>query len=103
MIRVAPTDAPANFDAEVRQPGLEAISELTGQPTIRKRRGPRRKNTGQFARPEDIPSKEFPPFWTRALPALRQAFGECCGYLGMFVAEGTGRGEVDHFVPKSAS
>lgn len=84
MIRVAPADEPASFDADVRQPGLLALRELDGDPTVPRRRGPKRK--------------KVPKLWTRALPEMRALYRRTCAYLAMHIHRGTGRDTVDHFV-----
>ena len=42
MIPVVLASAPADFDARVRQKGLDAIAELVGEVSGRSRRGPKR-------------------------------------------------------------
>jgi hypothetical protein len=69
MIPVAPVQAPADFDEQVRQPGIEW---LAAHPNA--------------ARPY--------PFWTQCLPALAQAFSNRCAYAAMLDPTG---GTVDHY------
>ncbi|WPB75014.1 hypothetical protein KYC5002_39210 [Archangium violaceum] len=86
-----------DFDGEVRQPGLSALAELTGQaPTIR-RPGPRIQQ--QANRPEDLRSNVLRKYdyWTRALGALHKAYGGICAYSCFYIEPITGP-TVDHFV-----
>jgi hypothetical protein len=69
MIPVAPVQAPADFDEQVRQPGVEW---LAAHPNA--------------ARPY--------PFWTQCLRALAQAFSNRCAYAAMLDPTG---GTVDHY------
>jgi hypothetical protein len=100
VIRVERAREPGSFDEKVRQPGLEAIRELVGEPPLRKRRGRKRQKVADAR--EKLPADAFPSFWTSALPDLRRAFGGRCAFLGLYIHEGTGTGTVDHFVAKSA-
>lgn len=86
MIRVERADQPATFDDDVRQPGLLALRELVGDPTVPRRRGPKRKH--------------LPTLWTRALPDMRISYRRTCAYLAMHIHRGTGRDTVDHFVAR---
>ncbi len=85
MIRVERADEPEAFDAGVRQPGLLALREIAGDPTVPTRRGRKRKNV--------------PDLWTKALPAMRTLYHRTCAYLAMHIHRGTGRDTVDHFLP----
>ena len=87
MIPVRLAEEPAGFDAEVRQPGLLALRELAGDPTVPPRTGPKRK------RP--------PKLWTKALPDMRRLYRRTCAYLGLHIHRGTGRDTVDHFVAQA--
>jgi hypothetical protein len=69
MIRVEKQPEPDQFDAHCRAPGN---AWLTAHP-----------DQHQCA----------PPYWTEFKPHLRQAFGERCAWLAMWIAGGT----VDHF------
>ncbi len=94
MIRVTPAPEPPDFDAKVRQPGLLAIAEMTGQmPTHPRKSGkafePRTRKEVQsdgtsisvrIDRPEDLPSSEFKPYWTEAINDLMRAYDEVCAY-----------------------
>jgi 5-methylcytosine-specific restriction endonuclease McrA len=101
VIPVRPAPEPADFDARVRQPGEDAIRELTGQPPTRRRRGRRRKKLAE--RPEDIPPDRFPPYWRDALPDMLEAYERRCAYLALHIESATGAASVDHMVPKSRS
>ena len=98
MIPVSAAREPETFDAKVRQPGLAAMAELVGEPTGRTRTGPKRK--AQYASREEIPSGGFFPYWTEALPDLREHYHNVCAYLALYL-EGPGGGSVDHAVPKT--
>lgn len=85
MIRVAPADEPADFDARVREPGRRALRELDGADDAPQRPGPKRRHV--------------PELWTRALPDMRRLYRRTCAYLALYIHRGTGRDTVDHFVP----
>jgi len=76
MIRFEPSPEPPRFDEDVRAPGNEW---LRANPHAR--------------------SGQFPDYWTRALPDLRSAFGDLCGYSAMW----TRRTTVDHYRSRSSS
>ena len=99
MIPVKPAPEPAVFDARVRQPGLDAIAELTGGTPSRRRRGPKRKKVAE--RPEDIPGRVFPPLWREVLPEMLEAYERRCAYLALHIEPATGNPTVDHIIPKS--
>ena len=99
MIPVERKDAPADFDARVRQKGLNAIAELVGEVPNQKRRGRRRKSVATLR--DEIPSEKFPPFWRDVLPEMAVAYGRICAYLALYIEYATGTPSVDHVVPKS--
>jgi hypothetical protein len=99
MIPVIRAEEPASFESKVRQRGLDAIAELVGEAPGRSRRGPKRKRT--FASRSRIPATAFPEFWRDALPELRDAYGNLCAYLALYIHHATGSASVDHFVPKA--
>jgi hypothetical protein len=99
MIRVTLAAEPAAFDGNVRQPGLDAISELVGERPGKPRRGRRRPKVAD--RREDIPPGKFPPFWTKAIDDLLAAYGRICAYVSCYIEPVTGMPTVDHMVPKS--
>jgi hypothetical protein len=92
-----PSPPDFDFDHEVRQPGLSALAELTGQgPTLR-RRGPRiRKEADRL---EDLNPAVLRkhPYWTRALDVLHHAYKGICAYSCFYIAPICGP-TVDHFV-----
>ncbi|EYF08074.1 hypothetical protein [Chondromyces apiculatus] len=101
MIRVEKQPEPKlpafDFDKEVRQRGLSALAELTGQPPTMKGRGQRIKKVKE--RVEDLKPKHLRPYdyWTRALDALHQAYRGICAYAS-FRIEPLAGPTVDHFV-----
>ncbi|MGL6094964.1 MAG: hypothetical protein ACRC7O_04055 [Fimbriiglobus sp.] len=100
MIRVAPADEPATFDARVRVRGLRAIAEMAGEKPNPKRTAG--KPCGKRAdRREDISPEYFPTYWTAALGDLMGAYNRICAYSCFRIHEITGAGSVDHFAPKS--
>jgi hypothetical protein len=99
VIPVARAAEPASFEAMVRRPGLDAIAELVGEAPSRPRRGPRRKVIA--ASPDQIPADKLPDLWRDVLPELREAYGNLCAYLALYIHPATGSATVDHFVPKS--
>ena len=78
MIPVRCAPEPANFDAEVRQPG----------------------NTWLQNNPNAKPSK-FEPYWTKCIPDLALAYNHICAYLAIYFDRPLGADSVDHFIPKS--
>lgn len=88
MIRVSPAPEPADFDETVRTPGRQACQRLVER--SRKRQGVR-----------DIPSKDLPVFWRRALPAMHEAYGSICAYRAVRIDTARGAATIDHFKPKS--
>ncbi|MBK1643066.1 hypothetical protein CKO25_00025 [Thiocapsa imhoffii] len=115
MIRVTPAPEPPDFDAKVRQPGLRAIAEMTGQvPAYPRRSGKAfKQRTRQevqsdgtsisvsIDRPEDLPASEIEPYWTNAIADLMQAYDEVCAYSCFRIHPVTGAASVDHMAPKS--
>ena len=101
MIPVAPQPPPSNFDfnGQVAVPSGNALLELIGDPNAPARQGRPRTVVAQSI--DEIPADRMPPFWRRALPALREAYGHTCAYLGLRIHPATGAAEVDHFKPKS--
>jgi uncharacterized protein (TIGR02646 family) len=101
MIPVAPQPPPSNFNfnGRVAVPGGNALLELIGDPIAPARKG--RPRTVRAQSIDEIPAESLPPFWRRALPALREAYGHTCAYLGLRIHPVTGAAEVDHFKPKS--
>jgi hypothetical protein len=100
MIHVESAPEPASFHADVRVPGLRAIAELAGKaPALARTSG---KTFAKVAdREEDVPSKRFPPYWTKALDDLMNGYGQLCAYSCFRIHRVTGAGSVDHFAAKS--
>lgn len=104
MIPVAPADEPESFDKHVRKRGAIAIQRLLGKQV----RAPGRKPKKTYAKPELIPARSFPTYWTdvresddkSALDDLMEAYDQYCAYLGMRIEHATGSPTVDHFVAK---
>jgi 5-methylcytosine-specific restriction endonuclease McrA len=99
MIPVSPADAPSDFDARVRQKGLNAIAELVGERPVRRRSGPIRRKIAE--RRELIPSDKLPPYWRDVLPDMLTSYRRVCAYLALYIEHATGSPSVDHVVPKS--
>lgn len=99
MIKVKPATEPDFFDAKVRRPGKGALLELIGSSAAPKRPGPKRRKVAD--RVEDIPPNKLPDLWRLSLDALRAAYHDICGYLGMRIHPSTGAATVDHFLPKN--
>ena len=78
MIPVAPQPEYAEFDEQVRQPGL-AFLERIARPT-----------STEFRRHN---------FWRKAMRHLYAAYSGTCAYTTMYLVDG---GTIDHFLPKSA-
>lgn len=101
MIRVAPAPEPEGFDAQIRQPGLDAIAERVGEAPLRPRRVGRpyeqRANHRDELRPND-----FPELWTGEwLLALWRSYRGICAYSCHYIEQVTGARSTDHFTPKS--
>ena len=93
-------EEPPDFDRRVRQFGLLAIAERTGQePPFPRKRGKKLEKLAERA--EDIPADKFPKHWTRVLSEMKVAYENRCAYLAMRIDAATGRGTVDHIIPKS--
>lgn len=101
MIRVQPAPEPADFEARVRRPGLDAIAELVGEKPSKTRTGPRRKKVADSR--DKIPPSAFEPLWRNVLPDMLRAYKRICAYLSLYIEPGTGSATVDHVVPKSMS
>ncbi len=100
MIEVVLAAAPPNFDAVVRQPGLRAIAEMVGKVPAYPRTGgrPFKKLAN---REEDIPSDDFPTYWTLALHDLMSGYHRICAYSCFRIHPVTGGRSVDHMAAKS--
>ena len=100
MIQVVLAPEPPDFNAKVRQKGLSAIDEMVGRPP-RLRRPGRRRTGRTWALEQDIPAKEFPPYWRDALDDLRNSYDHRCAFLALYLEHATGNPSVDHLLPKS--
>jgi hypothetical protein len=101
MMRVEPQPEPRppgfDFDKEVRQPGLSALAELTGNAPTIQRPGPRiakRADTIEDLDPQVV--RDY-AYWTRALAALHEAYRGVCAYSCFYIEPLSGP-TVDHFV-----
>jgi uncharacterized protein (TIGR02646 family) len=84
LIPVAPQPEPADFDKNVRKPGLKWIA----------------KSGLDLLKP--IPGgTKIPSYWTKNLPELRRVYGGICAYVCVYIELVTGSPSVEHFVPKS--
>lgn len=99
MIPIAPAPAPVDFDARVRERGLDAIAELVGEAPSRARNGPKRKKVA--ATRATIPASCFPPLWREVLPDMLRSYQRTCAYLALYIEHATGSPSVDHVTPKS--
>ncbi len=99
MIRVALAPEPANFDADVRRPGLDAIRELVGEAPLETRRGPKRKRIAESR--EAISAERYPPLWRDTLDDMLVAYKRMCAYTCLYIEHVTGGASVDHVLPKS--
>lgn len=85
MIRVAAQPEPANFDQDVRAPGLLALARLA-------------ETHGSI---ESIPAAALPPHWQKCLNQLHDAYAGICAYMCHRIPRTTGARTADHYVPKS--
>jgi hypothetical protein len=98
LIRVEKANEPLSFNERVRIPGLRVIAEMVGEKPQRTA-GKRFKKIADQR--DDIPAKEFPPYWTEALNDLMEAYDWTCAYSCFRIHPVTGRRSVDHFAAKS--
>ncbi|RKH94097.1 hypothetical protein [Corallococcus sp. AB038B] len=104
MIRVEKQPEPRppgfDFDNRVRQPGLSALAELTGQAATISRPG--RPIRQRASRVEDLTHDDLRdyPYWTRALDAMHDAYQGICAYSCFYIEPLCGL-TVDHFVALS--
>ncbi len=115
MINVEPAAEPVTFDAKVRRRGLLAIAEMTGKqpPHPRLAGKPFKQRTRAARQPDgstvevnitqevDLPSSEFPTYWTEALDDLMEAYNRVCAYSCFRIHPVTGARSVDHMAPRS--
>lgn len=51
--------------------------------------------------PDELPSADFPSYWTEAIEDLMDAYDEICSYSCFRIHRVTGAASVDHMAPKS--
>jgi hypothetical protein len=100
LIHVTPAPEPRCFEDKVRTPGKLAIAELTGQKPNPPRQGGRAFKP-VASKPEEIPWKNFPTYWTNVLPELMESYARVCAYACLRINPITGAASVDHMAPKS--
>lgn len=84
MIPVVPQSEPADFDANIRQKGLNWLVKKgidLGSPA-----------------PDNF---EFNPLWRECLDAMYESYARVCAYGGFYIEKVTGAPTVEHFAPKS--
>lgn len=86
LIPVAPQPEPADFDARVRQPGLNWI----------------RAQGLDLANPMPT-GTTLKPCWRDCLKELHKVYGGVCAYACLYIPRTTGARSVDHFVAKSSA
>ncbi|MGA2216505.1 MAG: hypothetical protein ABSG51_00360 [Terracidiphilus sp.] len=86
MIPVALQPEPADFDTQVRQPGLAWLNS---------------HNVVMNGPPPNAP--KLPAYWSKSNKALWDAYCGTCSYLAIFFEWVTGASSTDHFVAKSKS
>jgi len=85
MIPVSPKPEPANFDKEVRRPGLKKLVTL------------------KINMSAPLPPKtKIPPLWRKCINDLHASYDGICAYLGIYIERATGAASADHFVAKSS-
>jgi hypothetical protein len=80
MIHVDQKPEPADFDEEVREPGLAFLKSRSGSGKV------------------DWKGREY---WRLAIPHLRKAYSSICAYTCHWISVDTGSQTVEHFLPKS--
>jgi hypothetical protein len=102
MIPVMRAPEPASLDLKVRQPGMCAIAGMVGRSSRHPRtNGKRFKKIAD--RGSDIPTEQFPNYWTRVLDHLMTAYHQVCAYSCFRIHPVSGSRSADHFAPKSRS
>lgn len=84
MIPVALQPEPADFNARVRQPGLDWLA-----------------SHGIALNSAPPKATELPNHWTRSNRQLWEAYSGVCAYLAIYFEWVTGAASTDHFVAKS--
>jgi hypothetical protein len=82
MIPITLKPEPANFDADVRQPGNRFIARCPS---------PTNKHWSRHS------------YWGRASDDLYRLYGGVCAYTGEWFSRTSTSASVDHFIPKSVS
>ncbi len=98
-MRVIPAEEPADFDELVRQPGLDAIAELVGEESRRRRSGRKRQRVARNR--TELKPEDFPPIWPEATDDLLDAYHRICAYACLYIERITGSATVDHWAPKA--
>jgi len=116
VIHVEPAAEPAEFDQKVRLKGLRAVAEMVGKASSPARKKGQKafeqrtksvkqadgsKSQQLITREEDLPSSEFPTYWTECLDSLMVAYDEICAYSCFRIHKVTGARSTDHFAPCS--
>lgn len=86
MIPVAPQPAPAEFEREVKNPGLDWLNEKRI--------------------PHDGPAAanlKWNALWTKTIDYAHQAYGGLCAYLACHLELATGEVTIDHHVSKKST
>ena len=84
MIPVEPQPEPEDFDARIRQKGLQWLAKKGIDITV------------------PAPDRfEFTPLWRDCLDAIYERYARVCAYGGFYIERVTGAPTVEHFVPKS--
>ncbi|OHX35190.1 hypothetical protein BJL95_01195 [Methylomonas sp. LWB] len=84
MMTVTLQAEPADFDAKVRQPGLDWLA------------------TQGIATNGPLPKKvKIPAYWSHSNKSLWEAYDGVCAYLAIYFEWVTGASSTDHFVAKS--
>ena len=84
MIPVALQPEPADFNARVRQPGLDWLA-----------------SHGIALNSAPPKATELPNYWTRYNRQIWEAYSGVCAYLAIYFEWVTGAASTDHFVAKS--
>lgn len=86
-----------DFHHDVHERGEDAIRQLAGLKPLRKWKG--RKIKARVMKPEEVTHdmlRDY-PYWTRAMPALHEAYGGLCAYSARYI-ELVEVPTTDHFV-----
>ena len=86
MIPVLEVAEPASFDASVRRPGLNWLSNHNVPPSAKLPKGVKLQS-----------------YWRTTLGELHSSYDGICAYLSIYIERCTGAVTADHFVAKSSS